>query len=151
VAPAERYLVDRRLVTAGATVAAIDRQGRRVVGLRDGTPVALPGEEPDGPIAVIAVLSRRRVAGRPVALLAAATLAFAFVAVRTQGPPPAANATPPEVTASVVVPGPVAPPVRHRVARRRHHRPSRARPRRPSSPVPAAPSHAPDGVAEPAL
>ncbi len=151
MAPAERYLVDRRLVTAGATVAAIDRQGRCMVALRDGASVALPAEEPDGPIAVIAVVSRRRVAGRPVALLAAATLAFAIVAVRTQGPPPAANATPPAVTGSVVVPGPVAPPVRHRPARRRHRQPSPARPRRPSSPAPAAPSHAPDGVAEPAL
>jgi hypothetical protein len=157
VEPADRLTLDRRLAGAGATVAAIDRRSRRVVGVRDGVVVDLPPDEgTPAPVEVLEVVPvPRGPALRALGLLGAAA-ACALVVLLHSGPaPPAAHATPPAAPPAVTV---SVPAVRHThpvAGPRRHHR--RHRPAHvPAPPVsrhraPSPPPRSSPGVAEPAV
>jgi hypothetical protein len=149
VAPVDRFRLDRRLVRAGATVTAIDRERRRLVGLRDGRVVELEPDGPPAPIVIAASLpATPRMRGRPVALLGVAVASAVIVAARSA--PPATNAHPRASPAPAAATSPPAttPVVHHRHHRRHHHHPHH-HVQRPPPPVVSHPP--PPTVAEPAL
>jgi hypothetical protein len=152
VAPVDRLRLDRRLVRAGATVTAIDRERRKLVGLRDGRVVELEPDGPPAPIVIAASLPASPFSrGRPVALLGLALLSATIVAARSMPAGGTAHVRPsPPAAMAANAPPVVAPPPPRRHHRRHHHRHPRHKVRhRPLTHPP--PLHLPAASAEPAL